>query len=287
MKVHDHVTGGDLMKQYSKARIEQLIRDALKRLSIKDTKISQENRQLILSAFGSLRQRTTRAGAIVNFEPSGIIRRSTSEMGPTRTPIAAVTSTTMIAYDDRSAELGTPDDKAALKKILEIDVPTYVRPIENSFDLKSPVNLVVASYKPEREFVNQLLLSVNRKVIRAWVKAPDVGFYPIEYGYQPGGNGRTKRGDFNPDFFILLDSADEVVVVETKMDDDVSDQNIGKLAAAKSHFQKLNELLADDGSARRYSFHFLSPVDYDKFFAALRKGKHTTFTSTLQAQLTP
>ena len=119
-------------------------------------------------------------------------------MGPIRTSIATVTSTTMVAYDDRSAELSTPDDKAALKKILEIDVPTYARRIENSFDLKSPVNLVLASYKPEREFVSQLLLSVNRKVIRAWVKAPDVGFFPIEYGYQPGGNGRSKRGEFNP-----------------------------------------------------------------------------------------
>jgi type III restriction enzyme len=246
-----------------------------------------ENRQLILSAFGSLRQKTTRAGAIVNFEPSGILTRSTAEMGPIRTPIAAVTSTTMVAYDELSADLGTPDDKAALKKIQEIDVPTYVRPIENSFDLKSPVNLVVASYKPERDFVNRLLLSVNRKVIRAWVKAPDVGFYPIEYGYQPGGNGRSKRGDFNPDFFLLLEEGDQVVVVETKMDDDVTDQNIGKLAAAKAHFQKLNELLADEGSARRYGFHFLSPLDYDKFFAALRKGEHTSFTSTLQAQLTP
>jgi type III restriction enzyme len=286
MKSHDQVTGGDLMKQYPKSRIERLIRDALKRLSITDTKISQENRQLILSAFGSLRQKTTRAGAIVNLEPTALKVKTTAEMGPIRTSISAVTSTTMIAYDDRSAALGTPDDKAALKKILEIDVPTFVRPIENSFDLKSPVNLVVASYKPERDFVNQLLLSVNRKVIRAWVKVPDVGFYPIEYGYQPGGNGRSKRGEFNPDFFILMEGADEVVVVETKMDDDVSDQNIGKLAAANAHFQKLNELLADEGSERRYGFHFLSPVDYDKFFAVLRKGEHAKFTSTLQAQLT-
>ena len=71
------------------------------------------------------------------------------------------------------------------------------------------------------------------------------------------------------------------------MDDDVTDQNIGKLAAAKSYFQKVNELLADEGSARRYSFHFLSPVDYDKFFAVLRKNKLDAFTSTLEAQLSP
>ena len=52
------------------------------------------------------------------------------------------------------------------------------------------------------------------------MKAPDVGFYGIEYGYQVGGNGRSKRGQFNPDFFLLYENSDEVVVVETKADDD-------------------------------------------------------------------
>lgn len=287
MKVHDQVTGGDLMKQYPKSRIERLIREALKRLSISDTKISQENRQLILSAFGSLRQKTTRAGAIVNFEPSGLSTKSTADMGPVRTAISALTGTAAVFYDEMSAELGTPDDKAALKKAESVEVATHLTKVHNSYLLKSPVSLVVASHTPERFFVNRLLENDNAKVLKAWVKTPDVGFYSIEYGYQPGGNGRSKRGEFNPDFFLLLDKTDEVVVVETKMDDDASVQNIGKLAAAKTHFQKLNELLAHEGPKRRYSFHILSPVDYDKFFAALRKGELAKFTSTLQARLTP
>ena len=208
-------------------------------------------------------------------------------MGPVRTAIAALTGTTAVFYDEMSADLGTPDDKAALKKAENVEVPTHLTKVHNSFLLKSPVNLIVASYTPERMFVNRLLENDNANVLKAWVKAPDVGFYPIEYGYQPGGNGRSKRGEFNPDFFLLLEKGDHVVVVETKMDDDVTDQNIGKLAAAKEHFQKVNELLADEGSDRRYSFHFLSPVDYDKFCGALRKGTHTSFASTLQAALTP
>jgi peptidyl-prolyl cis-trans isomerase C len=36
------------------------------------------------------------------------------------------------------------------------------------------------------------------------------------------------------------------------MDDDATDQNIGKLAASRTHFQKLNELLADEGSTHGY-----------------------------------
>jgi hypothetical protein len=36
------------------------------------------------------------------------------------------------------------------------------------------------------------------------------------------------------------------------MDGDDTDQNIGKLASARAHFQKVNELLAESGSDRRY-----------------------------------
>jgi type III restriction enzyme len=74
-----------------------------------------------------------------------------------------------------------------------------------------------------------------------------------------------------------MEETDEVVVVETKMDKDATDQNIGKLSAAKSHYQKLNELLADEGSTRRYSFHFLSPVDYDS--SSPRRGRATNQAS--------
>src|SRR5207253_419790 len=105
------------------------------------SRVSQENRQLILSAFGSLRQKTTRAGAIINFEPSGITTKSTSEMGPVRTAISALMSNTMVAYDDLSPDLGTADDEAALSKAQIIDAPMFLRPVENSFDFKSPVNV--------------------------------------------------------------------------------------------------------------------------------------------------
>jgi type III restriction enzyme len=112
-----------------------------------------------------------------------------------------------------------------------------------------------------------------------------VGFYPIEYGYQPGGNGRSKRGQFHPDFFMLSESADEIVVVETKADDDFSEVNRGKLVYAEAHFAKLNELLKAKRNKRRYQFHFLSPVDYNDFFTGLRDNTLSHFVSTLHAAL--
>jgi type III restriction enzyme len=135
------------------------------------------------------------------------------------------------------------------------------------------------------KFVERLLQADNAATLKAWVKAPDVGFFPIEYGFQPGGNGRSKRGQFNPDFFLLRGDADEVIVDETKADDDVSDGNAGKCAYATDYFTRLNALLKVERSKRPHQFHFLSPVDYDDFFAGLRDGTSATFVSTLQVAL--
>jgi type III restriction enzyme len=83
-----------------------------------------------------------------------------------------------------------------------------------------------------------------------------------------------------------LESGD-VVVVETKADDDDSAVSVGKLKYAAEHFKAVNGLLAKNGEKRRYYFHFVSPVDYNRFFEALRDGKIDSFVSTLQAALKP
>jgi type III restriction enzyme len=285
MLIHDELTGGDLAKAYPKTRVESLVRDALKRLKLEGTAISQENRQLIMSAFGSLRQKTLRAGAEWAQEPDGLETKSTAKMGPVRERISGLTAHVGLFHDELSPKLGTPDDAAALKKALAIEIPTFIRYVDNSYLLKSPVNVVSTSHAPERLFVERLLQADNAAALKAWVKSPDVGFYIIEYGFQPGGNGRSKRGQFNPDFFLLREDADEVVVVETKADDDTSDINAGKLAFANAYFAKLNELLKSKRRKRRYQFHFLSPQDYDDFFAGLRDNSLNRFVSTLQAAL--
>ena len=63
MKTHDEVTGGDLMKQYPKSADRAPHPRCAQAPVDRQAQVSQENRQLILSAFGSLRQKTTRAGA--------------------------------------------------------------------------------------------------------------------------------------------------------------------------------------------------------------------------------
>ena len=73
----------------------------------------------------------------------------------------------------------------------------------------------------------------------------------------------------------------EYVVVEIKMDSDVSDENKAKLRYSKEHFARVNELQKE----QRYYFKFLSPGSYDLFFKALREKTYKNFRSELEAKL--
>ena len=123
----------------------------------------------------------------------------------------------------------------------------------------------------------------NSGLIESWIKAPDVGFYTLEFAYQPGGTGRSKRGRFNPDFFLLLRGSDTVLVVETKANGEDSWENKGKADAAVTHFTAVNQLLKRARRKRRYVFHLIAPEDYDRFFEAIKEGSVAKFRSTLQA----
>jgi type III restriction enzyme len=286
MREADERLGSKLAAAYPKKRVEELIVAALGRLKLDGSEITQENRQLILSAFGSLQQQTKRPGAELRQEPSGVSIVSTAEMRPVKARISGLTSHLALFYDDLSAKLGSEDDAAALSKAEDITVPAWREKVANAYLLKSPVNVVLTSHLPEKEFVSGLLEKDNAEAIRAWVKAPDSGFYTIDFSYKKTKEGKRRASTFNPDFFILLEHGDEVVVVETKGDSDDSVVNTGKLNAAAEHFRVLNARLEEQGLERRYQFHFLSPSDYDGFFDALRRGELADFVSELQASLT-
>lgn len=86
---------------------------------------------------------------------------------------------------------------------------------------------------------------------------------------------------------VLHSPLSRVIVVEVKADGDITDTNKGKLAYATGHFEKLNGLLKAKRQKLRYQFLFLSPSDYDDFFAGLRDGNLKGWVSTLQAALSP
>lgn len=285
MLEHDRRTSGTLAQEYSRDRISHLISDALSGLGIAPSVgLSQENRQMVLSAFGSLRQKTQRPGAIYVSEPTGLKEITTEHMPVVRVKVSALASTAGLFFDELSEGFSTPEDVAALRRVISSDVVLSATEVPNSFDFKSPTNVVLTSYGPEKRFVGRLVHPRNASCLRSWVKSPDVGFFSIEYSYRQG-VGRSLRGQFNPDFLLWLAASDDVHVVETKADADVSAVNAGKLVAARAYFETVNSLMKR-GQKRRYYFHMLTPVDYEKFFQSVRDGDAKNFRSGLEAALT-
>lgn len=145
---------------------------------------------------------------------------------------------------------------------------------------RTPVDLVIVSHEPERGFLRELLARGEAAGVHAWVKSPDSGFYSVPYAITR--NGNTRNLGFNPDWFIAV--GDDILVVETKMNEDTKDENRAKIKSATEYFAKVNELRA--GKPGRYYFYLLSPSDYTAFFDDAAAGKYPDFLPTLQAELT-
>jgi type III restriction enzyme len=282
---HDKRTGGDLAATYPKDRVRQMIMKALQAQGSDGTQVTQENRQRVLNSFGGLRQRTAKSIARLQTQATGLRTVNTKDMRPVRVRLAGLSKQTGLFYDEFSAGLSDEDDRAALAKAEDMPDPKNLTEVGNSYDFKSPVNLVLTDHQPERRFVQKLMQSRNAKVLRSWVKSPDSGFYEIEYAFQEGGVGRSKRGRFNPDFFLWLAHADIIVVCEIKDDGDDSWRNKGKMQHARAHFEEVNKLLKAEGNARRYVMAITGPKDFDRFFELVRSGDPAKFRSTLQAVL--
>jgi type III restriction enzyme len=189
--------------------------------------------------------------------------------------------TSHVFYDERTRECGSPETWAHLQEALDDDhLAPAITEVENAFNFKTSLNLVITSGGPEYRFVRTLVKADNAAAIDAWTKSTDQGFYAIEYAWRRGEH--TKRGFFNPDFFIK--SGNDILVIEIKSNDDLVDpslENKGKYLWARKHFELLNRQQTD----LRYFFHFLTPQDYDLFFKFLREGTYEHFVSTMDLAL--
>ena len=137
---------------------------------------------------------------------------------------------------------------------------------------KSPWNVHYASHDPERDFSG--LLFGNTAMFDSIVKMPNTGGYAFPYSYKPAKAGRTHTANeqFNPDFFLKMTGAHDILVVEIKDDKDDSNRNKAKCRDGLRHFNVLNSRLEVAGEPWRYHFHFLSPDDYTAFFAEMQRG---------------
>jgi type III restriction enzyme len=77
-----------------------------------------------------------------------------------------------------------------------------------------------------------------------------------------------------------------IIVIETKADNDLARENYSKMIDAQKHFAELNEKLAELRQIERYYFNILSPASYPTFEQMLKDGTYFNgFNSELEANL--
>ena len=287
-QVHNRLRSIDLetattsyAEKYHLDWLGQLIHNSLRRAGETHGIVSEENRQRIYSAFNVLHRE---ANKVVRYRmvANALVTVNTRQRQRSSAGYASLRrSEATVFLDENSLSVSDEDTRRVLQEVLDDEqLPkTASQQVSNAYLFKTPLNVVIAEFKPERDFVRQLVKADNANTVNAWIKSTDQDFYPIEYAWRKGEH--PKRGFFNPDFFI--NKGTHIVVVEVKGDeelDDPSDENNAKCRAARQHFERLNS----QQDECIYHFHFLTPVDYDLFFGFLRDARYD-FVSRLDASL--
>jgi type III restriction enzyme len=313
-----------------RTEIEKIIQDAMNKADIEGDRLSRDNRQQIDLFFNQFLPkgkskviRENIEGAVTGIRTTKI-QQSTARSGGLSHEISLFISEDFERELDEQnlfilKELKKEAQQLTLEQIglfpQEDFNRDYIRrllPDKNLFAVntslfRTPQNLVIVSYEPERLFVYRLI--ENSRLISEWVKSPDRDFYSLNYEYWKGGKDRTRRS-FNPDFFIRIDISDYliqiesnasasslkrikalqdkgidelVLVVEIKSDEDESESTRAKGQYAIEHFKALNRRLKEtnpidiapeyrESMNQVYAFYLLRPSDYAGWFASLRNG---------------
>lgn len=287
LKVFDIEEGTDYSKKFPKEKIKEIIKNSLSKIGWDENTISKENYRKTLQAFGVIKRKRAKTLRF-ELEAMELEKLKTSEMKKASLGIGSFRRGATVFYDEDSLKLSESEDIAVLKELIDDEtLPRMaIKEIKNKFLFKTPSNVVFAHSTPERRFIEKLRSESNAKLIDAWVKSRDTGFYSIEYSWRKGEH--PKQGKFNPDFFLKIDN--KIVVIEIKDDEliervkeggDVAKENKAKYKYAIEHFNRLDKLQEE----QTYYFTFLIPKDFDNFFGVLKKGDFSGFKSQLDTEL--
>jgi type III restriction enzyme len=278
LKAIDMDLGTNYSDEFDKKKVKEIIKRSLARVREKNDLVSESNLQKTLQAFGVVYRKKTKSLRL-KIEAERLKKINTKDINRNSLGVGSLRRDSTVFWDDYSLLLSHPEDKKLLKDLDDDDTlpKSATIKVDNRYNFKTPLNVALASYEPERRFVRGLTQEQNAKSIDAWLKSIDVGFYELDYSWRKGEH--PKQGKFNPDFFIKMKR--DVVVVEIKTDADVTDENKAKLRYAREHFERVNKLQKE----QKYYFKFLSPSSYDLFFKAIRDKTYKGFKSELEAKL--
>jgi type III restriction enzyme len=300
--LHDFISTKDqkLGEQWSISRIRKMIKKALQAGGYEDTFLSRENLSLVQQAFGPLfrdvdkehPRMTQKAKELVCVDYREAMRQSFSESKVRESGAVYSVEGDSKPFDKEETHLwdqyckwvkAAKDSGDAVRD----DILEIVRCLHtvDAAKFRTPINALYASHKPERQFCD--LLFENSELIEAFIKPPDRGCYSFPYSYKPAKTGKSHAVNefFNPDFFLRVKDADDVLVVEIKQDGDDSNRNKAKFRDGKAHFERLNVALQEAGEPWKYHFYFLTPEDYTGFFDRVRERKYTGWNSGLMVDL--
>lgn len=272
-----------------KEEIRKIIRQSMEEVGIKGDRLTETNKIKIESSFNTLLRKTGKTTFYERKakEPFAI---STQNIDKESMAVGNLRHNATVFFSSEYAKELEIELREILSAVDEDETfPKYATKEVNKFLLKTPLDLVFARYEPERKFIERLCKTENAKIIDAWIKSRDIGFYSIEYSITSSAGKHSKTQTFNPDFFIKVTQGKKshFVVVEIKSDGDISDENKAKFKYARQHFEDLNKELSEQSISQVYHFHFLSPNSYDVFFDALSNGNllKDKFRSDLEDKL--
>jgi type III restriction enzyme len=311
--------------------IDQVIRSAMDKADIQGEKLTKENKLIVELFFNQflprgkkkvirenvegnlfgiktldMQKSSASAGGLDNFTSIFVSEEYRREL--TDDNLANLEDVKKIAEDRRKNQ---PEEQAGLFEKRYDFNEDYIRqliPDKNIFVVnqsmfRTPQDMVIVSHEPERQFVFKLI--ENSRLIDAWVKSPDQGFYSLDYTFWKRGKDRTVRS-FNPDFFIKLNLEsylpqidkntlklrslqdkgikDIILVVEIKGDIEMDAQVArAKEGAGEDHFDVLSKRLMQENPInvdeefrpslrQHYEFFLLHSNDYQRWFKNLRTG---------------
>lgn len=273
-----------------KEEITKLIRRSMEKVGLEGDELNEKNKRNIFSSFNTLLRRKNKSLELVRLAQKPF-KISTKERIKETLSVGNLRHNSTVMYSNNYIdEVKDVDVLAFLKDVIDDqDLPKSSIRLANSYDFKTPVDLVFLNAAPERKFAERLIKNENAAVLDAWLKSTNQSFYTVEYSLSSKSGNHTKQGKFNPDFFIKTsdNEMEYITVVEIKDDQDYSGLNRAKFKWSTIHFQELNKQLEESGINQRYNFHFLSPANYDDFIEYLKNGKlvQGLFTSNLDKEL--
>lgn len=289
-----------IAKEWPKKRLREFIVSRLEAAGQDQTFLSRENLRLLRQGFGPLFRELDKEHPRMSQIARGLVPVDLSEM-----PRQSFSESMLKEHGHLWIAMGDPCPYSGQelhlweqyqryrKYFAECgnDVADHVKAIASrikevdSAKFKLPWNILYVSHEPEREF--SMLLFENAHLFDAFAKMPNVGGYAFPYSYKPAKVAKTHvaNENFNPDFFIKVRGAHDILVVEVKAEGDDSSRNRAKCRDGLVHFATLNEHLKAAGEPWHYDFYFLSPEDYASFFEQVRNRSYTDWRSGLMQEL--